>query len=289
MKVLGCAVVMVTMVEGLVVGSGMGSGMEMVAKRSPVALPQRRERRGRRGRDRDRGNNNNDNNDNNNENDDNNNNGGLDQDAINQFCSDLPLAQDKTITGGLQTNTGSFSTTIHGNIPATTTQVKIVEPPMLAVFEPNEPVTFRAQATEFALTVFTDAQTEYYANPLSLEGNNPIGHVHFTCELVEPIGNGANDTADLEDGNQFDFFKGVNEGNADNLEAIDEDGFAQPGLVRCCILPAAGSHQCLVLPELNRPAEMDCTYIIIREGGVAGQPDDLEPFGLFQNTQFVQE
>lgn len=210
-------------------------------------------------------------------------------DDFNNLCSNFQEAVDSELelTEGLQVVEGSFSNTIHGDITQEEIVLKIVDPPQLSVFDVNEPFTLVTQGTNYAPSVFLEPNIDYYRDPQVLLDGVPVGHIHYTCEKVDGA---VNDTAEGNpDGNEFDFFKGVDVGQANDLQADVEEGLPEAGLYRCCILPAGFAHQCLILPNFERKSEFDCVMYIVREGGIGGQPDDLTEAGLFNLSQPGQQ
>lgn len=176
------------------------------------------------------------------------------------FCS------GKTATGGKQNKASSCSATIQGNIPSFDNMVStlIISPKNGAKVDTTKTLAVTIDVLHMETGFFSDAKTQYYFSPQSLNGQGIIqGHQHIT---IQEIGN-ANTAMDPR---KFVFFQGINDKSTDgrSLSVTVPANTLKNGVqYRICSLTGANTHQPVIMPVAQRGSQDDCIRV---EGGGAG-------------------
>ncbi|KAI9787671.1 MAG: hypothetical protein M1839_000202 [Geoglossum umbratile] len=115
---------------------------------------------------------------------------------------------------------------------------------------------------------FSNADTQYYSQPQSLNGQGVIlGHTHVT---IQDMGGSLTPGAPL-DATKFAFFKGINDaGDGNGGLTADVTGGLPAGFYRICTMASAFTHQPVIMPVAQRGTQDDCTKFTVGQGNQGG-------------------
>jgi hypothetical protein len=184
------------------------------------------------------------------------------------FC----LTQNAPLTDGQQKVEGSCNPTPMGRIISldVSPSAKFVFPKNTeSTIQPDQAFTIQLKVKSMQLGNFVNAQSNYYAAPQQLNGQNiVIGHTHVVIEFMPSA-----DVTEPLDPLDFEFFKGVN-GAADNngVVTVAVDKGVKAGFHRLCTINTAANHQPVIVSNAQHGSLDDCVYFAV------GQGDD--PFKL---------
>jgi hypothetical protein len=166
-------------------------------------------------------------------------------------------------------NQVSCSSTSIGQIPTRANMVSslIVEPRNRATVQRSQEIRVRIQTRNMVSGFFSNATTQYYVSPQSMDNGNVQGHYHITCQRLD--GN------NVLDPTRFDFFRGINDpapnrnrvagNNRDTLEAvIPPNTLPSNGEYRICGMTGTFTHQPILSPVMRRGPIEDCIRVFVQ-------------------------
>ncbi|KAI8899984.1 hypothetical protein BC833DRAFT_583575 [Globomyces pollinis-pini] len=143
----------------------------------------------------------------------------------------------------------------------------IVSPKDGATIDASKENIIRLDTINMVTGFFSDANTEYYLAPQTLELGVIQGHQHVTIQKLD--GNR------VLDPKTFAFFKGINEAASDTqgrqLQALMPAGsIKENGNYRICSITGSDTHQPVLSPVQRRGPQDDCIRIKVKGAGGKG-------------------
>ncbi|KAI9773405.1 MAG: hypothetical protein M1840_007621 [Geoglossum simile] len=164
-----------------------------------------------------------------------------------------------TLTGGLQVKEGSCNPIAMGQLPSRDKMlsqlITFPGPGASSNLTADSTFTILVKVANLAAGRFSNAQTQYYSQPQSLENGVISGHTHVT---VQDMGPNFNPQQPL-DPQKFVFFKGINDaGDGQGTLSANVTGGLPKGNYRVCTIGTAFTHQPALMPVARRGAQEDC-------------------------------
>ena len=167
-------------------------------------------------------------------------------------------------SNGTQNIISSCSSTVQGVIPSVEHLVStlILEPVNGDILVSGQNVTIIIKTLNMNFGFFDNPNTEYYAEPQTLDVNGSInGHSHITIEKIL-------DDNSFPDPKAPIFFKGLEQSiNFEGNLSVDIDSSilseSGAGTYRICTITSSSSHQPVLMPIARRGATDDCIRVIV--------------------------
>ena len=183
----------------------------------------------------------------------------------------------KTITNGLQVQTGSCNPTPMGDIPSVDNMAsffsvllridltcyrqpsaKFNSPKNFDTIAANTEFTISLQINNLATGTFTNAANTYFAAPQQLVNGLIQGHSHVTVQSLTSL-----DSPEPLDPKVFAFFKGLNDVAQNGVLTADVTKGLPAGVYRIASINSAGNHQEVLGPVAQRGSFNDVIYVRI--------------------------
>jgi hypothetical protein len=170
------------------------------------------------------------------------------------FC----LSQPVPLTNGQQVEGGSCNPTPIGRIVAKSQMPssKFKFPKNGYVLEANTAFTVQMAVRNFATGIFTNAKTNYFANPQTVNDQGLlVGHSHVVIEFVNDYH--SEDPLEPQD---FAFFKAMNTPAIDGVLSAEVTDGLNPGVYRMASINTSASHQPAVVAVAQHGHLEDMVY-----------------------------
>ncbi|KAF8525135.1 hypothetical protein BU17DRAFT_74527 [Hysterangium stoloniferum] len=184
--------------------------------------------------------------------------------SVNNFIN---FCVGKTITNGLQDQSGSCNPVPMGDIPGKGAQpaCKFSFPTNLANIDENTAFTVKMNIQGMETGAFVNPNTNYFAAPQQLNGQGQIvGHSHVVIQAI----NGITDTAPA-DPTVFAFFQGLNAPAAGGVLSSDVAKGLPAGTYRLFSINTAANHQPVIGPVAQHGSFDDAVYFTVGAAAAA--------------------